>query len=75
MPCVLSQVSWYFSMDDLEQGRLRSSGWQMKMPPRTTAELALEWYGRETYIALYGGAECCFTAVLVSPPCQLFAVT
>lgn len=49
---------------DALQHELEGSGWKVDMQPRTTAELALEWYKRETYVALYGGAECCFTADL-----------
>ena len=56
-----------FSMDDLlqEEGgvaRLEAAGWALEMQPRTAADLALERYARDTYVATYGGAECIFTA-------------
>lgn len=59
---------WHFSIDDLmqaEQQRLREAGWAVELQPRTTADLALERYGRLTYVPVYGGAECIFTAQCV----------
>lgn len=56
---------WHFSIDELlqEQGaRMRAAGWDVDSNPRTTADLAVERYGRETYVPDYGGAECIFTA-------------
>jgi hypothetical protein len=55
-------VAWHFSMDDLATA-LGEAGWRLQGQPQTAAQLAKERYGRETYVALYGGAECCFTAV------------
>lgn len=57
---------WFFSIDDLLQGnqqKLHAAGWSASCP-HTTAELALQKYGRETYVPVYGGTECVFTAVL-----------
>lgn len=59
---------WHFSLDEMllgDQGqRLRhQAGWALEMQPQTTAALALERYGRETYVPTYGGAEAVFTAV------------
>lgn len=54
---------WHFSIDELlqeGQQRLQQAGWKVEMEPRTTAELAQERYGRATYVAVYGGAECVF---------------
>lgn len=59
---------WWFCMDDLvahNQQRLRSAGFVLDMQPCTTAELAMKWYGRQTYVPLYGGAECVFTGDLL----------
>lgn len=57
-----SKVAWHFSMDELAAA-IGAAGWRMQGQPQTAAQLARERYGRETYVALYGGAECCFTAV------------
>lgn len=56
---------WHFSIDDLlDDDGLRQAGWQLDMQPRTTAELALDRYQRPTYVPLYGGAECMFSATM-----------
>ncbi|WIA31831.1 hypothetical protein OEZ86_002698 [Tetradesmus obliquus] len=57
-----NKVAWHFSMDELAAA-IGAAGWRMQGQPQTAAQLARERYGRETYVALYGGAECCFTAV------------
>lgn len=59
---------WHFSIDDLlhgQQARLRTAGWVLDRQPCTTADLALERYARDTYVLVYGGAECIFTASVV----------
>jgi hypothetical protein len=58
----IDNVAWHFCMDELAAA-LGQAGWRMQRQPQTSAQLARERYGRETYVALYGGAECCFTAV------------
>jgi hypothetical protein len=60
-------VAWHFSMADLAPV-IGSAGWRITGQPQTAAQLAKERYGKETYVALYGGAECCFTAVPVREP-------
>jgi O-methyltransferase involved in polyketide biosynthesis len=60
---------WHFSIDDLlcdGHRSLQKSGWTVDMQPRTTAELAQERYARPTYVPVYGGAECVFTARVCS---------
>eukprot|EP00775_Hariotina_reticulata_P009887 gene9887-10044_t len=41
---------------------MQQAGWQLNGQALTSAQLARERYAKETYVALYGGAECCFTA-------------
>jgi hypothetical protein len=57
-----ANVSWHFCMDELAAA-IGEAGWRIDRQPRTAAQLVRERYLRETYVALYGGAECCFTAV------------
>jgi hypothetical protein len=58
----MDNVSWHFCMDELAAA-IGQAGWRIDRQPQTAAQLVREGYGRQTYVALYGGAECCFTAV------------
>ena len=40
------------------------AGWELQTEPETTAAIALQRYGMETYVAEYGGAECYFSSKL-----------
>lgn len=51
---------WHFCLEDLEPsiGEERGDGaWEVAAAPQTTRHLALQRYGADTYVALYGGAE------------------
>jgi len=48
--------------DRCQKTVMRQAGWQLNGQPLTSAQLAQERYAKETYVAVYGGAECCFTA-------------
>eukprot|EP00798_Chlamydomonas_sp_ICE-L_P027114 gene27114-2340_t len=55
---------WHFDVDQLLAHPEYTKFWDTIKKPRTSKELALEKYGADTYVALYGGAECIFTASL-----------
>lgn len=62
--CACTTALWHFCIDDVDAQLLGECGWEQARTPCTTAELAHDQYGADTYVALYGGAECFFTARL-----------
>ena len=53
---------WYFDCNELLASRGYRSSWSTTKAPRTTRDIAREDYGKDTYVAMYGGAECAFIA-------------
>ena len=57
---------WYFNVNELLSHPAYMQSWATELQPQTTKMLALQRYSADTYVALYGGAECVFTASLVT---------
>ncbi len=57
---------WFFDVNGLLSCPAYKQRWATVLQPQTTKALALQRYSADTYIALYGGAECVFTASLVT---------
>ncbi|GAX79455.1 hypothetical protein CEUSTIGMA_g6896.t1 [Chlamydomonas eustigma] len=55
---------WYFDCNELLSSKQYISNWNTRREPKTTKDLAKELYNSDTYVALYGGAECAFIADL-----------
>eukprot|EP00195_Chlamydomonas_chlamydogama_P002951 CAMPEP_0202919996 /NCGR_PEP_ID=MMETSP1392-20130828/76624_1 /ASSEMBLY_ACC=CAM_ASM_000868 /TAXON_ID=225041 /ORGANISM="Chlamydomonas chlamydogama, Strain SAG 11-48b" /LENGTH=291 /DNA_ID=CAMNT_0049613471 /DNA_START=158 /DNA_END=1033 /DNA_ORIENTATION=+ len=53
---------WYFDCDELHASGAYKQNWSTVHQPQTTKQLAKDMYKADTYVALYGGAECAFTA-------------
>ncbi len=61
---IFSQL-WYFDCDELLGSQSYKGSWKTTREPKTTKALAKELYKADTYVALYGGAECAFTANII----------
>ncbi len=59
---------WHFDVDEMCACRAYRRHWETRVAPRSTKDLALELLGADTYVALYGGAECLLVADLKPPP-------
>lgn len=60
---IFSQL-WYFDVDELQRSLGYANNWRTTREPETTKALAQKLYGADTFVALYGGSECAFTACL-----------
>jgi hypothetical protein len=55
---------WHFDVGNMMACQGYASHWITELAPVSTRQLALEWLDADTYVALYGGAECVLTARL-----------
>ena len=51
---------WHFDCDELLASKGYKEHWTTVREPKTTRDIARDVYGADTYVALYGGAECAF---------------
>jgi len=58
---------WHFDCDGLMDSFGYKGHWQTTKAPRTTKEIAKEDYGKDTYVAIYGGAEYAFVSKAIHP--------
>ena len=56
---------WYFDCDSLMGSMGYKGHWRTTRAPRTTKAICQDNYGKDTYVPIYGGAECAFLSKLV----------